>query len=273
MTLLAVGVAAHLVLAAGDISVAVPAFQGTSDVPSQKRDFFVEFFSQQLASKGGLNITTPAQIAAVLGVERQKQLLGCSDGVSCLAELAGALGTEAIIIGSVAKIGSEFAITLKALDGSSSKVLTSVSVRETREEALLDALSASADQIRAALLLKLRGVQVGASTSSSSRFGARVLVPGIIGIAAGIGSGVLYGLAASTAGRLRSGDPTIGPKANADALVQTGNTEQLISAVCLGVAAVGIVAAVVLYFAFNDSPKSSLGVAMTQVGLLPTVTW
>src|SRR5262245_60639309 len=99
---LAVASRVWLAAAAGDITVAVPGFSGTADVPSQKRDFLVEYFSDRLSAQGGVSVTTPAQISAVLGVERQKQLLGCSDSSeSCSAELAGALGVEALIIGSL----------------------------------------------------------------------------------------------------------------------------------------------------------------------------
>lgn len=51
----------------------------------------------------GLKVMTGRDIGAVLGLERQKQLLGCmDDSTSCSAELAGALGVGALVVGTVA---------------------------------------------------------------------------------------------------------------------------------------------------------------------------
>ena len=39
-----------------------------------------------------IRVMTSGEVAQVIGLERQKQLLGCSEtGASCMAELAGAL--------------------------------------------------------------------------------------------------------------------------------------------------------------------------------------
>jgi hypothetical protein len=56
-------------------------------------------------------------IGALLGVERQKQLLGCSDDKgSCLTELAGAAGARFVLSGSLAKLGDVFQLNLTTLD-------------------------------------------------------------------------------------------------------------------------------------------------------------
>lgn len=52
----------------------------------------------------------------MIGLERQKKLLGCADDrSSCVAELAGALGTDGIIVGSPGKPGTNFTISLKII--------------------------------------------------------------------------------------------------------------------------------------------------------------
>src|SRR5690242_11003681 len=66
---------------------------------------YTEHFAQQLTALG-FSVVTQKQIASLLGQERQKQLLGCAtQSDSCIAELASALGSDAIITGSVAKLG------------------------------------------------------------------------------------------------------------------------------------------------------------------------
>ncbi|MBK7860892.1 MAG: hypothetical protein IPJ65_20265 [Archangiaceae bacterium] len=259
--MLPLAVASYLLLAAAEVTVALPGFAGTPDVPSQKRDFLVEYFSERLTAAGGLTVTTPSQIAAVLGVERQKQLLGCSDNSeACSAELAGALGVDALIIGSVAKVGEETAVTVKALDAKTSKVIASMSGRDRREEAVLDFLAAAATQLSAELLRKLRGVEV-TPRSPPSRFGVKVWLPAALGLAAGVTSAALFGYAKSSEGRLKSGDPTVGDQAAAHRLAQGASTAQLVSGVMLGVAVAGVAVACLFYFLFADEPARRVELA------------
>src|SRR4051794_13436933 len=99
-------------LAAEPIKLAAPQLQAAGVEPA-KAQFFSDYLAQQLAGTG-LRVTTRAEIAAVLGVERQRQLLACSDGSECFAELAGALGVDAVVTGSVAKTeGGKYALTVK----------------------------------------------------------------------------------------------------------------------------------------------------------------
>jgi hypothetical protein len=55
------------------------------------------------------------EIRAMLDLEAQKQIVGCSD-VSCVAEIAEALGVDEIVIGSVAVVGDSIAFGLKRID-------------------------------------------------------------------------------------------------------------------------------------------------------------
>src|SRR5688572_24149396 len=66
-------------------------------------DAFLDYFNQQLALAGKIQVATKAEVSAVLGMERQRNLLGCSEQGSCMAELAGALGVDGIITGSLAR--------------------------------------------------------------------------------------------------------------------------------------------------------------------------
>ena len=62
-------------------------------------------------------VTTQKDISTLLGLERQKQLLGCSDEAqSCLAELAGAIGARFVVSGSVTRLGDAYQLNLQTLD-------------------------------------------------------------------------------------------------------------------------------------------------------------
>ncbi|MBI5510580.1 MAG: hypothetical protein HY903_17625 [Deltaproteobacteria bacterium] len=62
-------------------------------------------------------------INAVLGFERQKDLVGCDDA-SCFAEVGGALGVDQIVSFKLARIGSDWAVTGKVIDIRNAVVLS-----------------------------------------------------------------------------------------------------------------------------------------------------
>ncbi|MBK7863126.1 MAG: hypothetical protein IPJ65_31850 [Archangiaceae bacterium] len=70
------------------------------------------------ANRTGLfDVTTQKDISTLLGLERQKQLLGCSDeSSSCLSELAGAIGARFVLSGSVTRLGDTFQLNVQTLD-------------------------------------------------------------------------------------------------------------------------------------------------------------
>ncbi|MDQ3266258.1 MAG: hypothetical protein M3Y59_21860 [Myxococcota bacterium] len=87
-----------LLLASGSASagvkVAAPGLTATG-VDPRIAAFFSEHLAQQLAHRG-LGVTTAAEISTLLGLERQKQLLGCAD---CQVELGNALGVQGMVQG------------------------------------------------------------------------------------------------------------------------------------------------------------------------------
>jgi len=86
-------------------------------VEPQLASALTEAVATEVASKGYFEVRASKDIATMLGLERQRQLLGCSDEAgSCLAELAGALGAQFILSGSVAKLGEAFQLSLQTLD-------------------------------------------------------------------------------------------------------------------------------------------------------------
>jgi len=77
--------------------------------------FVTEHLAEELRAKG-FRVTTSGDMAAVLGLERQKQLLGCTDAnSSCMAELASALGVDAILTGQFAKLAGTYQLDIKVL--------------------------------------------------------------------------------------------------------------------------------------------------------------
>lgn len=64
----------------------------------------------------GTRVVSRDDIASMLALEKQKDALGCTDSVTCLAEIGGALGVDKLIVGSVGKVESSFVISLRLID-------------------------------------------------------------------------------------------------------------------------------------------------------------
>ncbi|MBI5498133.1 MAG: hypothetical protein HY904_24235 [Deltaproteobacteria bacterium] len=75
----------------------------------------LDSFQVSFARASMLNTVSQSDLAATVGFEKQKQLVGCESG-SCLAELGGALGVRHLITTRFAKVGSAFLILVKLVD-------------------------------------------------------------------------------------------------------------------------------------------------------------
>jgi hypothetical protein len=116
------------------------------NVDAATGEFFLDYFAKQIELRG-VRVTTNREIAALVGFERQKQLLNCGDGgTSCLAELAGALGVDGLITGSLAKVGSTYVINLKVVDNEA-RTLALFSERVKGDEALLDWFASASERL------------------------------------------------------------------------------------------------------------------------------
>lgn len=125
------------VLAAGQMKVSAPAWKFTG-IEAAAGEVLQSRFLSLLGEKGDLEIVTAGDIAQILGMERQRQLLGCdTDASNCMAELAGAIGADAVVTGSVARAGSSWVVTLRGLNAVSAKPFASATTRLESEQAVL----------------------------------------------------------------------------------------------------------------------------------------
>jgi len=101
------------------------------------------------AARAGYDVISQADVSAMIGFEKQKQMLGCTDQASCLAEIGGALGVDYVVSGQVGQIGSRYHLSLQLLDSRKAKVLARGARFADRNE---DALAAAAQATLADLL-------------------------------------------------------------------------------------------------------------------------
>lgn len=199
----------------------------------------VTFYADALAEalrKQGLKVVTAQDIATLLGMERQKQLLGCDESsTSCMAELANALGCEATLVVNVARFDDgSFRGIAKLLGSRDGGVLSSVKLDSGSEKRFLDALEDSAEVLARPLLPK-----VGPQKPGFSRFW---WIPGALGaVGAGVGAALLvdaraqYDAIPGTASRLE-----------AEQLAEHGKGSQFVGGLALGVGAGLLVAGAVM---------------------------
>lgn len=236
--------------AAGDkpINLALPGLsaQGFS---REQAEFFTEHLALALRQQG-VDVVTPREIGALLGLERQKQLLGCSDGAdSCTVELANALGADGVLLGDVGKVGDRIQINLKVLNPGTARAIALFARGVTGDGAVLDALTAAAPEL-VAQAAKALGRSAGSPRGGERRPVGWWWVPGAAGVAlAGAGVGLLVA-GNQTAELLRTSGGTLTAERAADA-VAAGKVEQRLGVGLAIAGAAGLAASVVLLVATN----------------------
>ena len=226
-------------------------------------DVYLERFVTVLARTGGLKITTRRDIEHVLGLERQKQLLGCSDdaATACLAELAGGLGVEGMITGSLAKAGSAYIVTLRIIRAADGAEVVSSTERLKDEDALGEWLDAEAPRLGARILAAFGRTPVEAP--SSGRW--LRLIPGVAGALALAGGAGLFAVAGNQARMLSDGAV---PIARIDATIADGRLMEGGGLALIGVGAAAIVASAIWFGVGGTSPSSVSFVPLSQGGVV-----
>lgn len=227
-------------------------------------------FATRLAETG-LKVTSSRDLQQLLGLERQKQLLGCAeDGSSCSAELTGALGVEAMVTGNITHSGTGYIATVRVLSTKDGTPLWTGSERLKSEDALLDWLDAAAAAIRtklsgaaSATVAPVAVVKPSPESGNGGRW-----VPGIIGGALLVGGGICLGIMAVQFGRLQNGQFN-NPQEITDT-VALGRTLEPIGYSLVGVGAAGLVTSIIWAKVGAAPPKVTVAPMITGPGLVFT---
>lgn len=283
------------------IKLAAPGFSAL-DITQAQANFFSDHFAQQLTIRG-VQVTTANQIGALIGFERQRQLLGCAENAgSCMAELAAALGVDGVITGSIGRFDQSYQVNISVVSSNDGRTLAAVSRNVGGSGALLEALNQAADQVKGDLERALRRTAgppvpppaavahpaaprppspaVAApplvEPSAPVERGSHVWIPGIGGLAAGAAGGVLLALAGARAGELIEAgrNPTENPlnDVRAGEIASQGKLFQLSGLALVGLGAVGLGATGFLYFS-SAPAQVSLQLAPGTAGLTVGGQW
>lgn len=100
--------------AADSSGVAVLDIQGTGISP-ELLPTLTEILTVEIAEFGLYKVIAGRDIQSMLGFERQKDVLGCTDA-ACLAEIGGALGVDRIVASHVGMVGSTYVVNIKLIN-------------------------------------------------------------------------------------------------------------------------------------------------------------
>lgn len=221
-------------------------------------DAYLEHFVGNLTSRG-VKVTTRNDMSQVLGVARQKQLLGCSSDTSCLVELAGALGVAALLAGTVAKTESGYLSTLKVIDATDGSTKWSATRRVDSEKELFAFFEDQAAALAGTI-----------APDAAAKGGAPVVkwIPAMVGGVAAIVGGVLFAEAAAEAAVLREQirNPEPLSKVASDnftveqdirSAAEAGRTFQTAGWLCVGLGAAAIASSFLWWLLTPSSPVTA----------------
>ena len=130
------------------------------------------------------------EIRDMLSHEANKQIVGCEDSESCLAEIAGALGVDDLISGKLSRVGDSHVITVRRIDQNRAKVSKVYNKRlkaESGQEFLL-AVGSAVEELYSDRPLR-EGAKRGVPKEVALRLNPPPLPPWVFYSAAGAAAG------------------------------------------------------------------------------------
>ena len=119
-------------------------------VPDEKLDgpAFTEVVVNSLEGTGLLKVISARDVVTMLGLERQKQLIGActNDSSGCVSDLAGALGADLVFATSIGKAGDAYVVSARLFEGRESRVVGRGTLQAENANALLAAVWKASQQ-------------------------------------------------------------------------------------------------------------------------------
>jgi hypothetical protein len=272
-------VTAVLVAANPPFSIAIPGLNSVRLAPGEG-ELYANLLSQKLYRRGA-KVISPRDLGAVIGLERQKQLLdpsGCNE--SCTAELAAALGVDTLLVGDIGRPGSKYTVTLKLLSSKDAAVLAVHSATDIDVDAMPQALDRAAYDLLKQISTLRADVSPGTDPSkaepavgtvASSGGGLRrtwALAPAVVGVVAVVAGGVCVGLSRGQLSALRAATSEPDARAARD----SGSLLQTAGWVGVAIGAAALVAAGVVFLVGDAAPVTPT-VAVTPGGVGLGLVW
>ena len=238
-----------LSVAAAPFTVTLPGLNAVR-LEHGESELYSEALSQKLIGRG-FKVITNRDIGAMLGLERQKQLMQCGSD-NCTAELTAALGADALLTGDVGLLGAEYVVNLKLLAAKDGAVLAIFNGKTMHPEGVLGVLDAGAQAITAQVARVLDRADLDATPLAGPVVEAKSSTPwrtiGLVGGGAGVAA-VAAGAVLLTLGNGKSGAIASAPDlTSAEASRDAGKAMQTSGVILLAVGASAAAAGAAAYF-------------------------
>jgi len=132
------------------VRIAVLDVQATGAGDRKTVEGLSPLLASEVARRPGLSVVAGSDLRALVGFERQKQLLGCTEG-SCLTEIAGALGVAYLVSSECSKVGNTWLLSLTLLDAGKALALKRLTRRAYTDDSLVDEAVRAVDELLTAL--------------------------------------------------------------------------------------------------------------------------
>ena len=137
------------------------------------------------ADVDGVIVMSAAELRRLAELEGTKATAGCSDDANCLADIAGALGAERVIFGSMSRLGSTTTVVLS--------LYTSATERAERRSFDVADMNGLSVLLRSNTVSLLSGTPSAADEVAPAAPSAEPMTAGVVPLIAGVSVLVLGG--------------------------------------------------------------------------------
>lgn len=114
-----------------------------------------EMVTAALGKEQKLDVLASADVRRQLEVESSKQVLGCAEEQSCLAEIANAMGARYVVYGKLGMLDDVVVLTLHLFDSEKAQAAGRVVVKDKGLSALSDKVEPAVRELTAGLVSQL----------------------------------------------------------------------------------------------------------------------
>lgn len=91
-------------------------------IAPEKAALLSEVALTEASGIAGLDVIGRSDIQSMIGFEKEKQMLGCSEDSKCITEIAGAMGVDWILVGSLGQLDALYRLDLKLIEAKRSRI-------------------------------------------------------------------------------------------------------------------------------------------------------
>lgn len=132
--------------AAARLKLAVLDVRATGTVSSERVEGLSSLIASEVAHTGVGDVLSGGDLRAMLGFERQRDLLGCGDA-ACLAEIGGALGVDYLVSSEVSVVGQTWLLSLSLVEIRKAHVARRLTKQTTSDNELVRLTGEAVDDL------------------------------------------------------------------------------------------------------------------------------